>query len=125
MSVRKIVCLAVGLWAAPAGAVVWTARDLGTIATEQACVETAVEVFRTYANLFGADDLRRGGWMVALDALNRQPVHALVTCTHDGRLTRSTLVLWSEADTMARLLAADRLAQMWDAQTAKARPAEP
>jgi hypothetical protein len=111
--------LCLGLAAPPATAQVWTARDLGTIATEQACVETAVRVFETYANLFGASDLKRGAWLVALDGLERRAMHGLITCTLDARNARATLVIWSADEGMARLLAADRLAGMWARQTAK------
>lgn len=117
--------LALGLAATPAAAVVWTARDLGTIGTEQACVEAAVRAFETYANLYGADGLRRGGWMVALDGLDRQSNHALITCAHDARLTRATLVIWSETDTVARLMAAERLVQFWNEQRTRLGSAEP
>lgn len=91
----------------------WTARDLGSIATEAACVETAVQSFETYATLFRAADLRRGPWMVALDGLEGQAMHALITCTVDGFETRATLVIWSARDSFARLLAADRIAGFW------------
>lgn len=92
---------------------VWTARDLGVIDTEAGCVATARRSMETFANLFGATALSSGRWMVALDGIDGQPVHAIITCTHDGRFTRATLVIWSERDTLSRLLAADRLDRLW------------
>jgi hypothetical protein len=96
------------------GASVWTARDLGVVDTEAACVDTARRSMRTFANLFGASALSSGRWMVALDAIDGKPVHALITCTHDARFTRATLIIWSERDTITRQLAADRLDRLWN-----------
>lgn len=118
--------LALGLGLpATAEAPAWTARDLGSIATEARCVETAVQAFRTYATLFRAADLRRGPWMVALDGLEGQPMHALITCTVDGFQTRATLVLFSQRDGFARLLAADRIAGFWASHLREAAPPRP
>ena len=115
-------CLAAALFAAPqASAAVWTARDLGSMATEAACMETAMQSMEAFANFFGAEALSRGDWLVALDGIQGKPVHALITCTHDSHRTRATLVIWSAEDTFTRLFAADHLRQLWDEAVAAAR----
>lgn len=124
MTLRSL-CLAAALAAAwPAGHAsgsVWTARDLGVTATEAGCVARSVEIMRDFANLFGAGALSQGQWMVALDGIRGDEVHALITCNHDGQNTRATLVIWSAADTFTRLFAADRLRQLWDAAARRTR----
>jgi hypothetical protein len=118
--------LALGLaLPAAADAPAWTARDLGSIATEAGCVETAVRALQTYATLFRAADLRRGPWMVALDGLDGQAMHALITCTVDGFQTRATLVIFSQRDGFGRLLAADRIAGFWNGHLREAAPPRP
>lgn len=119
--------LALGLaLPAAAQAATWTARDLGSVATEADCVETAAASLETYATLFRAAALRRGPWMVALDGLEGQAMHALITCTIDGFETRATLVIFSQRDSFARLLAADRIAGFWAGhRRAAAPPAAP
>jgi hypothetical protein len=120
-TMMRLAVFALMLCAAPASAAVWTARDLGVTDTEAACIDTAQSSMETFANLFGAGSLSRGQWLVALDGISGKPVHALITCTHDGQHTRGTLVIWSEADTFTRLFAADRLSQLWDELRAAAR----
>jgi hypothetical protein len=95
-------------------AAVWTARDLGTTETEQACIANAVRSMESFANFFGAGGLSRGDWLVALDGIQGKPVHALITCTHDSHRTRATLVIWSAENTFTRLFVADRIRQLWD-----------
>jgi hypothetical protein len=115
-------CLLAALLAAPqASAAVWTARDLGSMATEAACMETAMQSMEAFANFFGAEALSRGDWLVALDGIQGKPVHALITCTHDAHRTRATLVIWSAENTFTRLFAADRLRQLWDEAAEAAR----
>ena len=84
-------------------------------------METAIKSMETFANLFGADALSQGRWLVALDGIQGEAVHALITCTHDSHRARATLVIWSDADTFTRLFAADRLVQLWEETASAAR----
>ncbi len=104
------------LAAQPALAGAWTARDLGLTYRESDCVRAAARAFEEVALSFGAGAIRVSGWAVSADDLERRGYDAIITCTYgSGRKTRATLAIRSEFEDFGRVIAANRVEQLWRA----------
>ncbi|MGF1660331.1 MAG: hypothetical protein ACFCUS_12965 [Rubrimonas sp.] len=98
--------------AAQAGA--WTARDLGVVHRESHCVEAAVRAFEEVALSFGTGAIRVDGWAISAENVERRGYDALITCAYaNAGKTRGTLAIRSETEDFGRVIAANRIEQLW------------
>lgn len=103
------------LCAAPqAEAGAWTARDLGLVYRESDCMSAAMRAFEEVALSFGAGDIRASGWAVTADNIERRGYDAIITCAYgtSGK-TRATLAIHSAQEDYGRVVAANRIEQLW------------
>jgi hypothetical protein len=121
MRTLAVQALALALAAHGGHAAHWVARDLGSVYSEQTCVEVSEAALEIYGRLFGGGTIRRAGWVITLDDLARRGDDAAITCTYGaGGLTRGTLLIHSDRDDFDRRLAADHIAGYWRSYAAEA-----
>lgn len=97
-----------------ADASAWTARDLGVVHREAHCVEAAVRAFEEVALSFGTGEIRVNGWAITADNIERRGYDAIVTCAYaNAGKTRGTLAIRSETEDFGRVIAANRIEQLW------------
>jgi hypothetical protein len=96
------------------------ARDLGVTRREGDCIEAGRRALGDYATAFGGAAAVVRDWTVAAGDLEGRGYDAIVLCAFsDGGRTRGTLAIHAPREDAGRIVAADRLTDLWRLHAAR------
>ena len=110
-----IFALTAALTAGSAAAEGWTIKDLGSVPTEQGCVELGWDAFARYRRRHELNDLQKTEWVVYAFDMQGEHYDAIITCAYGPNdTTRATLAVYSKEDDGDRAWIADQVERYWD-----------